>query len=657
MKKLTVLLVVLLCLPAAFGLGDEIFRSDYFTVDFNISSKINVVPESDSYKLSYLNAELSYFPENDERQKIISQYTLPDSKKVNDSLVFSWENVKQDMVTFSVNTKLRIHNKQFYIPGKINFPIIKVPEEAKGYTSQTQVIDSENPRIIALASSLAEGENDMFAVVFKIGNWTKNNIAYDLSTQTANVSQKASWVLENRVGVCDELTSLFIAMLRSLNIPARFVAGYAYTNSALFKEKWGPHGWAEVYFPGYDGWVPFDVTYGELGYIDASHIKLKAAADPNMSSTSFEWGGRFVGLQTEPLKFTVTEKDFGKPLTDSVKLESAMLYNPVGFGSYNIVMTTIENPTLFYVAEEVMISKTESTEIIGADKKLVLLKPGELKQIYWIIRINKNLDRRYSYKFPVTVYTVSKIQSKTDFNSMQKDPVYTLEEVKDYVNNKAGAEQKVYEDAVEISCNSDKESYHVYETLKISCLVTNTGNTILSGLSACMKSDCTELDLGITQAAKVFFEYKPENILDNDLKVTVKSDKVSKVARINAVIQDIPAATIVNLDYPKNVTYKDIFEIKFDLNKTSVANPKDVEIYFHSEYIEQKWPLGTLTQKRSFVIQAEGKQMREGKNTFYIDAKFYDDNQREYTVTDQFDIYLARPTFWQRILMFFGRII
>jgi transglutaminase-like putative cysteine protease len=656
MKKVVILLLVLLTLPSAFGLGDEVFRSEYLNVDFNISSKINVIPETEGYKLSYLNAELTYFPENDERQNIISQYTVPASKKNNGSLVFSWENVKQDVVLFSVNSKIRIQNKQFYIPRKIDFPIKNVPEEAREYTKQTQVIDSENPRIISLASSLAEGESDMLAVVFKIGNWTKNNIAYDLSTQTANVSQKASWVLENRVGVCDELTSLFIAMLRSVKIPARFVAGYAYTNSLLFKERWGPHGWAEVYFPGY-GWVPFDVTYGELGYIDASHIKLKAAADPNMSSTSFEWGGRFVGLQAEPLKFTVKEGDFGKALTDSVKLESTMLYDSVGFGSHNVVITTIENPTQFYVAEEVMISKTESTEIIGVDKKLVLLKPGERKQLYWVIRIDNNLNKDYSYKFPITVYTVSNIQSKTYFNSMHNDPIYPLEDVKVYVNNRAGTEEKVYADGMEISCDSDKESYHVYETLKIICQVTNTGNTILSGLSVCMKDNCTTINLGITQTGTVRFEYKPENVLDKGVKVTIKNDKISKVVKINAIIQDIPSAEIVNLNYPKNATYNDIFEIKFDLNKTSVAKPKNVTIAFHSDYIKQNWPFGVLTQKRSFVIQAAGRQMKEGKNTFYIDVRFYDDNLREYTTSGQFDIYLARPTFWQRIMMFFSRII
>ena len=63
------------------------------------------------------------------------------------------------------------------------------------------IIDSDDKDIIELASKLIEGEDDLFVVVHKLAAWTKNNINYNLSTLTAEVSQKASWVLENRQGV------------------------------------------------------------------------------------------------------------------------------------------------------------------------------------------------------------------------------------------------------------------------------------------------------------------------------------------------------------------------------------------------------------------------------------------------------------------------
>ena len=77
-------------------------------------------------------------------------------------------------------------------------------------------------------------------------------------------------------------------MARSLGIPARFSSGISYSTSDLFPEPWQPHGWAEVYFPGV-GWVSFDITFGEYGYIDVTHIKLRDGFDPTEPATKFEW--------------------------------------------------------------------------------------------------------------------------------------------------------------------------------------------------------------------------------------------------------------------------------------------------------------------------------------------------------------------------------
>src|SRR3989338_2220208 len=108
----------------------------------------------------------------------------------------------------------------------------------------------------------------MYVASFLLASWVKENVRYDLTTLTAEAVQTSSWVFQERRGVCDELTNLFIAMARSVGIPARFVTGTVYSG---LLPGWGNHGWAEVYFQGY-GWVPFDVTYGQYGWIDPSHV-------------------------------------------------------------------------------------------------------------------------------------------------------------------------------------------------------------------------------------------------------------------------------------------------------------------------------------------------------------------------------------------------
>ena len=133
--------------------------------------------------------------------------------------------------------------------------------------------------------------------MFRVAEWVNTNINYTLDTMTEDAVQKASWVLENRYGVCDEITTLFMSLLRSANIPVRFVAGQVYSD----KEKsFGNHGWAEVYFPGY-GWVPFDVTFKQFGWIDPTHLKLATEYDPSESSIGYTWRANNAKMNINPL--------------------------------------------------------------------------------------------------------------------------------------------------------------------------------------------------------------------------------------------------------------------------------------------------------------------------------------------------------------------
>jgi transglutaminase-like putative cysteine protease len=89
-----------------------------------------------------------------------------------------------------------------------------------------------------------------------------------------------------------------------VGIPARYVSGLAYTNWEG-KNGWGPHAWAEVYFPGY-GWVAYDITYGQFGYVDATHIKLKESVDSKEPSTLYIWKARSADIKTRKLEFSTS---------------------------------------------------------------------------------------------------------------------------------------------------------------------------------------------------------------------------------------------------------------------------------------------------------------------------------------------------------------
>src|SRR3989344_5358813 len=327
MKKAILLFLVLAAIP--FALAQNLTYTESLTLENNIFSSYEVLPQAPEYTLEYIQINLSFFPKKTSTQDVLEITAFPNAKISADSILFNISNPERNG-SYEVNSKIKTEKNFPKITRKINFPVDDVPADAEEYTNPSDYIDSDNPEIIHLASELAEGEDDLFVVVSKLADWTKQNIKYDLSTLTEDVSQKASWVLENKEGVCDELTNLFIALSRALGIPARFASGLSYTE--MIENKWGPHGWAEVYFPGY-GWVPFDVTYGEFGFTDPTHILYKTTTDTKDITTSYGWYGKDVKVDFEDLNFGVNSlaEEKSQP---AYSIEVKTIYEKINFNSY-----------------------------------------------------------------------------------------------------------------------------------------------------------------------------------------------------------------------------------------------------------------------------------------------------------------------------------
>jgi transglutaminase-like putative cysteine protease len=73
------------------------------------------------------------------------------------------------------------------------------------------------------------------------------------------------------VGDCNEHTALYVAMARSLGIPARIAVGVVHLRGAFYY-----HAWPEVRVEGAAGrtvWIPVDPTLNQFP-ADATHIRL-----------------------------------------------------------------------------------------------------------------------------------------------------------------------------------------------------------------------------------------------------------------------------------------------------------------------------------------------------------------------------------------------
>jgi transglutaminase-like putative cysteine protease len=82
-------------------------------------------------------------------------------------------------------------------------------------------------------------------------------------------------VLKTRVGDCNEHTSLYVAMARSVGIPARIAVGLVYMSGSVGGAFYY-HAWAEVWISEEDGrglWLPVDPTLNQFP-ADATHVRL-----------------------------------------------------------------------------------------------------------------------------------------------------------------------------------------------------------------------------------------------------------------------------------------------------------------------------------------------------------------------------------------------
>ncbi|MBI1935608.1 transglutaminase domain-containing protein [Candidatus Woesearchaeota archaeon] len=648
MKNILIALAILAIL-APFSFAQWQHNSQQLRTEIEINSYADIKLLSPNGYAESATVALTFFPKQAEMQDLLKLDTDPEAEVSEQTMKFTWRRPEK-RIDFGMKAEVKTTNSFIEVRDKIDFPIEELPEDVLIYTKPTITIDSDQESIIKLASELVKGEDDLYSAVFALAEWTKNNIDYDLSTLTAEVSQKASWVLENKQGVCDELTSLFIALNRAVGIPAKFVSGIAYTESDLFPDKWGPHGWAEVYFPNY-GWIPFDVTYGQFGWVDPTHIKFKESYDPDEPTAHYQLLAKNADLISHDLdiKAKVVEKigDYKIPL----KIEASALKKTVSFGSYNLIEAIVENPNGFYYSNEIYLNNPSEVQVIGRELKSILLMPKEKKKLYWIVKIDSGLDSRYSYTFPIVVRTINNISSQTEFESNVRNRYASLDEVSDAAKLLEEEKEKKYSGNVLFACNTSKDTFFTYEDVKLNCILKNTGNIFLEDVEVCFEGKCSNADFGISQSKELEFEINKSSIGQIQEIVTLRNALVSKSSYVRFEIKDKPRIEIENLQYPENASFGRNFTISFAIAKKSITNPNNVEVVLLQNGVEEKWAVGELSEDKKFVVNLAGSELRYGKNEYKLNVYYTDELNSRQVASQEFKVMLTDASPFQRLVL------
>lgn len=425
--KIKLLLLLFLILPIAIAQEDynnyaDLTISFSFDGDFSFDSTGN--PD-----IKEISSNLTFFPRENYMQKVQS-LTFDSSPKTTplkdeNSVNFYWQEPTSLKYQYNLKSTIKNENVIFGVRKKVKFPF-----EAEDYTylEPTKFIDI-TPEIKQKAIELAGNEDDLYVIAFKIADWLQTNIEYDLSTATSKAVQKSSWVLKNKKGVCDELTNLFISMLRSLNIPARFISGMAYTN---INKDFGPHAWAEVYFPEI-GWVPFDVAFNQFGWMDPTHITLKTSSDSGDSSVQFIWKSKNINFKPGNVNMKAEILSFGKNVASFADISVRPLVTKVGANSYIPLEVKIKNKGDYYVPLSVNVLKAQ--ELTEKNTKRVLLKPHEEKKIYWITHLSPESEKGYIYTTTIEVEDNFHKKATAEITYSEDGDVISLEAAKNLIKS------------------------------------------------------------------------------------------------------------------------------------------------------------------------------------------------------------------------------
>lgn len=143
-----------------------------------------------------------------------------------------------------------------------------INDETRMFLEPSTRIESDEPEIIAKAKELTEGISTDYKKAQAIFEYVNINMQYDTSSAYAN--QGALSAFESMKGVCEEFTTLFIALCRAVDIPSRAIEGYKLEDvyasgdysgdpDVVVGKKLVNHVWAEIYLDSY-GWVPVEPT-------------------------------------------------------------------------------------------------------------------------------------------------------------------------------------------------------------------------------------------------------------------------------------------------------------------------------------------------------------------------------------------------------------
>lgn len=182
-------------------------------------------------------------------------------------------------------------------------------------------------RMDSLAQAVAGGETNPFLCSEKVFDYIIDSYPWAGAREYSTISCIPEYVVRERHGDCGQVALLYISLMRSLGIPARWESGWM-----LHPGEVNLHDWAEVYFEGV-GWVPVDVSFGR--YTGASDPETAGFYSHGIDSHRFA-SNKGVGDRLYPPKRYVRSETVDFQLGE-VETSRGNLYYPAWSSNLEVI--------------------------------------------------------------------------------------------------------------------------------------------------------------------------------------------------------------------------------------------------------------------------------------------------------------------------------
>lgn len=195
-----------------------------------------------------------------------------------------------------------------------------------------QYTATEAPHIIelpVLARAIVGNETNPYRISEKVFDFIVN-YPWAGAREYSTLDCIPTYVLHEGHGDCGQVSLLYISLMRTLGIPARWESGWM-----LHPGEKNFHDWAEVYFEGV-GWVPVDVSFGR--YTPAATAQAAGFYSHGMDSHRFASNHGIAGNLFPPKRFVRSETiDFQ---AGEVETSRGNLYWPGWSSRLNLISVT-----------------------------------------------------------------------------------------------------------------------------------------------------------------------------------------------------------------------------------------------------------------------------------------------------------------------------